>query len=359
MANIQNSTVTVTAEPNDHLTAIPTEVQHLIIGNLFATHEPNKAFECIGDLTTSKKTPASHPFDSLAATCKTFRGEVNQWCLLFLTNHGTITNYKPLKNSKNQAERNFIRGRGGLLTWCEKHCVFCGKKSARSAILMNGLHCCTDCDNKEHWPDKITKTQAKKEYDLRDDHLHPPLAHHSGPSLAKLLTTSPAMAKLYKKFGSLSKLRYGTYMSHNVPTTMFLRKDVLAQAQRVHGDVEAHLAAKEAKKQAKRDEKARKAREAAVALDIIQQQQAAAALQAYAAAIVPLSQVVQQPWDQSQSEFDKFLSQHALDKIANPDDDVIRVGDSGFDGVLEDMVRDGWDWAAPQTPIDEEELFVF
>ncbi|PSK59261.1 hypothetical protein B9Z65_3585 [Elsinoe australis] len=35
---------------------------------------------------------------------------------------------------------------------------------------MSGLGCCQKCD-KEQWPDKITKTEAKTKFLLEDDHL--------------------------------------------------------------------------------------------------------------------------------------------------------------------------------------------
>ena len=38
--------------------------------------------------------------------------------------------------------------------------------------------------------------------------------------------------------------RYGTYVSSNVPTTMFMRKDVEALAKLAHGDLKEHLAKK-------------------------------------------------------------------------------------------------------------------
>lgn len=152
--------------------------------------------------------------------------------------------YKPLKNKSRQQQRDFLRSRNGLLNWAEKHCVFCGNKSSRSAILMNGLRCCTKCD-REQWPDKITKTEARSRYDLKDEHLLPSSLN------------SPTAAKLLQKHPGLPKVRYGTYISSNVPTTMFLRKDVEALAKLAHGDLKEHLA----RKAADRDERRKRARE--------------------------------------------------------------------------------------------------
>lgn len=236
-------------EPKDHLTALPTELQHIIIGFLYPTHQQEKAFH-----ESTKNPPdcevrekaACHPLDFLAATCTTLRNEIMVWSRIMLVKHSDITNYKPLKTTKLQSQRNFLRGRGGLLTWTEKHCVFCGKKSARSAVLMNGLHCCAPCD-RDQWPDKITKTEAKRRYHLNDHHLLP--EREFGRSLAKLLRKHP---------GGLPKLRYGTYISSGVATTMFLRQDVEALSILAHGDFKAHLD----RKQAERDERKRKRAEA-------------------------------------------------------------------------------------------------
>ena len=109
---------------------------------------------------------------------------------------------------------------------------------------MNGLRCCKTCD-REHWPDKITKTEARMHYDLKDEHLLPESV------------VSPTSAKLLHEYPGLPRVRYGTYITSNVPTTMFLRKDVEALAKLAHGDLKAHLA----KRQADRDERRKKAKE--------------------------------------------------------------------------------------------------
>lgn len=244
--------IDLTSEPEDRLTALPSELQHIIISYLFPTHDPRNAFE-LGLLDLGTVLSTFHPLDCLAATCRTLRANIMDWALHELTQHRNVTKYKELKTAKLQAQRNFLRGKsgGGLLTWAEKHCVFCGKKSSRSAILMNGLRCCTSCD-KEQWPNKITKTDAKRIFDLKDHHLLPN-EHHS-PGVVKLLANHP---------GGLPRLRYGTYMSSNVPTTMFLRKDVEALAEFAHGDLKAHLA----KRQADREVRRKKARVAKAARD--------------------------------------------------------------------------------------------
>ena len=82
-------------------------------------------------------------------------------------------------------------------------------------------------------------------YDLKDEHLLPNTV------------LSPAAARMLKEYPGLPAVRYGTYITSNVPTTMFLRKDVEELALLLHGDLRAHLA----KRQADRDERRKKARE--------------------------------------------------------------------------------------------------
>lgn len=249
MAKI-GDTIDLTLEPKDHLTTLPSELLHIIIGYLFPSHEPelDRQLEEISRPDSKQDNKqASYSLDFLAATCRTLRAEVNTWARVFLTQHGDITKYKPFKTAKLQSQRNFLRGRGGLLTWAGKHCVFCGKASNRHAILMNGLCCCSVCD-KNQWPDKITKTDAKNRYDLKDHHLLP--HHHSA-------------GKLLVKHPGLPKVRYGIYISSNVETTMFLKKDVEALAELAHGDLKAHLEKRQTEREErKRRMKATKARNA-------------------------------------------------------------------------------------------------
>lgn len=147
----------------DHLSSLAPELQHMIFDHLLPSHEPDKAFDDLDrappPTPKTKKQPNTHPLDYLAATSKALRDEVNEWALHFLAQHKEITKYRHFKTEKIQQRRDFLRGRHGLLTWMERHCVFCGNKSSRSAILMNGLRCCKKCD-KEQWPDKITKVSG-------------------------------------------------------------------------------------------------------------------------------------------------------------------------------------------------------
>lgn len=241
----QQGTSNGSSSPIDRLTTLPPELTHLICDFLLPTHEPDIAFE---DILKEKSIGTSHALDHLAATRHTLRAQVNSWAHHFLRQHAAITHYKGPKPSKKKPKslENNLRGRRGLLTWTETHCIFCGKKSNRSAILANGLRCCSACD-REQWPDKITKTAAKKDYDLKDHHLLPHQHQHPSPLLAR----HPAK--------NLPCLRYGTYISSNVPTTMFLSSDVLALANHVHGDFVAHKRRKEREAEERKRRKVAKA----------------------------------------------------------------------------------------------------
>ncbi|KAK4544854.1 hypothetical protein LTR36_003758 [Oleoguttula mirabilis] len=224
----------------DRLTSLPPELMHLVCDFLLPSHQPNIAFTA-----DAPDHSLTHALDYLAATCRTLRGEVNSWAQHFLRHHASITHHKDLKTPKLQSTRNFLRGKAGLLTWAEKHCLFCGKTSARSAILVNGFRCCAHCD-KQQWPRKITKTAAKTKYDVKEHHLLP--------------STHPSLMRL-KQPGNLPRLRYGTYLSSNVQTTMFLEADVRRLADHLYGDWERHMADKRAAAQTrKRVKEERKAK---------------------------------------------------------------------------------------------------
>ncbi|KAK5117375.1 hypothetical protein LTR62_005993 [Meristemomyces frigidus] len=232
-------------ELKDHLTALPIELQHLIFESVFPTHCPDLAFHP-GD---AKDTEAVHTLDHLARTCQSINQQVHAWARSWLKAHSAITRYKPMEDPKDEAKRDMLRGPGGLLVWKHSHCIFCGKQTPRSAILMNGFRCCQRCDLAE-WPDKITKTKAIENFDLRDHQLLP---HQHTSALLLQLGAS--------KF---PRLHYGTYLSSNVRTTMFLRADVHRLAEAIHGDLEAHLARRKrsaASRKQKMEAKAEKKRQ--------------------------------------------------------------------------------------------------
>lgn len=212
----------------DHLSALPPELLHMIISYLFPTHWPDKAFYTAG---LASEKGYCHDLDYLAATKRALRAEVMDWAESLLKQHKDITKYRPSKIKRKQ--RNWLRGRGGLISWSARSCVFCGKSSSRSAVIMNGLRCCRDCDDIQ-WPGKITKTDAKNEYHLTEHHLLP--HQDRTPISAKMLAKHP---------GGAPKVRYGTCISVGVVTTLFLREEVKMLAKWVHGDLDAHLARRE------------------------------------------------------------------------------------------------------------------
>ncbi|KAI6831023.1 hypothetical protein KC340_g7609 [Hortaea werneckii] len=266
--------VDLATETKDHLTSLPPELIHLICDYLFPEHYPDIAFH---PNHNNYHTTRPHILENLAATCQTLRSTINTWALHFLRRHSQITKYRDLANPQKQGVRNFLRapinyhsnnnsaGRPGkttsskkpplsLLAWKETHCIFCGKPSRRHAILVSSYRCCSACDKRE-WPEKITKTRAKTEYYLGDHHLFP----RASPSPPSLTTSppnhhNPSPTSLMKersrekKDGSsgeygppLSRaaapprpIRYGSYISSNVATTMFLERDVRRLAEAVH-----------------------------------------------------------------------------------------------------------------------------
>ncbi|TKA61579.1 hypothetical protein B0A55_11619 [Friedmanniomyces simplex] len=198
MAQLSRSPIVdLPSEPKDHLTALPPELKHVIFEHLLPSHRPDKELQT----------------------------EVLHW----LKCHAAITGYK--KSYDTQQGRRHLTGKQGLLFWVKRRCVFCGKQTQRSAILANGLRCCMSCD-KEQWPEKITKTKAKEEFDLRDHHLLPRhhLLHLPHATVPKLGTPS-----------GITKPRYGTFRVANVMTTMFLLSDVRRLAEKIHGDLDTHL----------------------------------------------------------------------------------------------------------------------
>lgn len=210
-----------TRHGRDHFTPLPPEVTQQICSYLYATHIPDKAH-----FPNHSAATISIDLLNLASASKTLHQQTNDWAHHFLHQHRAVTKYKDYKTAQAASRQRPLRE---LLQWSGKNCVFCGKKSKNSAILMNGLRCCRACD-REQWPEKITKTEAIKKYNLKEHQLLPS-QHHA----KKLLTLHPG----------LPLLRYGTYWSAGVLTTMFLKDDVEAFAELAHGDLKGHLKKRE------------------------------------------------------------------------------------------------------------------
>lgn len=227
----------------------------MIFDHLFFRHTPDKAlYEADHDWRYTDEVDMStcnQPLDYLSASCKLLRAEINDWAIHFMTTHSDITKFQMPKTAKKDKTFNMLRGRKGLLSWAYIHCMFCGKKSSRNAILMNGLRCCAKCD-KAQWPDKITKTAALDEYNLKDRHLFLHRKHDSHMPLTESERRLP-------------RTKYGVYRSTGVLTHMFLRKDVERLAAALHGDLDAHLAKRKVDREErkKKMEEKREARRAA------------------------------------------------------------------------------------------------
>ncbi|KXT12080.1 hypothetical protein AC579_1859 [Pseudocercospora musae] len=260
----------------DRLSALPAELLHHIVAYLWPTHFAEKAFH-----ETRQSCPCSHcvpptqgnnhALDYLSATCKTLRSEVNDWARSWLVQHSDITKFNegriwPKATTKRNGvvqmrknfSTNFLRGRNGaLLNWAHTNCIFCGKKSRRAAIMMNGFRCCAHCDKKQ-WPEKVTMSQAVDDYGLSKKQLLPDReASHT------------EVASMREEFPGFERIWYGTYISSNVQTTMFMKDDLRRLAATIFGDVDAHLAKREEHKkllkQRKEERKKEKAEKAAAA----------------------------------------------------------------------------------------------
>ncbi|CAK4030371.1 Hypothetical predicted protein [Lecanosticta acicola] len=223
MANTSSSPI-----PENWLTQLPSELLYNIFDYLFVRHQPDQL-----SYHLDRPPPCDHELDKLAATCRSLRNEINDWAIHFLLQHQDITRYKPPKQTvKKDKTFNALRGRGaqGLLSWTERHCIVCGKNTQCWATLVNGLKCCRPCD-KIFWPNKITKTNACKEYDLKDFHLFPRL--YAG--------TAQILALRAKFPRGIPTIRYGTRDSAGVVAKMLLREDVRWLAGLHHGDLDTHL----------------------------------------------------------------------------------------------------------------------
>lgn len=205
---------------HDHFTDLPTELKHNIMDYLHTSHFPDKAkLEIFGRY----KAPTPDLL-SLARVSKSIYAEVSSWANTYLLKHKKITKYREYKTAKAAAKQ---RPLNKLLHFTNHNCAFCGKATKRTSILMNSLKCCTKCD-KVHWPNKLTKTQAKQKYMLDEYILLPPLTRTG------------------RNPPGFRRPRYGTYICQGVVTTMFDEADVVRFAELAHGgDLQAKMKKRE------------------------------------------------------------------------------------------------------------------
>ncbi|KAF1349119.1 hypothetical protein BDV97DRAFT_422517 [Delphinella strobiligena] len=193
-----------TMSPPSAFESLPIELVHQVCSYLLPSHDPDRSI--------LDKNPPS-PLIPLASTSRVFRDGVESYCRTTLLQWAPITKFDGKIPSSKKVKKSH---RGLLLRFKKRRCVFCGKASQRKAILCTGFGCCSACDKKE-WPDKITKTNAKKEYHLNEEQL------------------------FAEKGDGLPVINYGSYSVEGGAATMFLRSDVERLADAVHGDWKEHM----------------------------------------------------------------------------------------------------------------------
>jgi hypothetical protein len=101
----------IKTELKDHLTALPVELQYIIIGYLFPDHKPDKAIVDVpGPAQSSKWYRTPHDLDALAFTSKPLRAGVMTWARQWLLGHRDITKYKASAKPKTEWKKDFLRG---------------------------------------------------------------------------------------------------------------------------------------------------------------------------------------------------------------------------------------------------------
>lgn len=128
----------------NHLEALPIELLHQITSYLLPSHAPDRSI--------LDHDPHS-PLIDLASSSHTLQEAVETYCRTTLLQWSSVTKFD---GKMPKTKRPKTTHRGILLKWKKSHCVWCGKKSVRKAVLATGFGCCAECD-KKHWPDKIVR----------------------------------------------------------------------------------------------------------------------------------------------------------------------------------------------------------
>ena len=128
-----------------HIEELPIELLHHIISHLLPTHNANRS---------TLEADAPSPLLDVAASSRTLCRAVESYSRTTLLQWSTVTKFRGQMPKSKTAN---VSHRGFLLRWKRSHCVWCGKKSQRKAILCNGFGCCSACDKKQ-WPEKIVHT---------------------------------------------------------------------------------------------------------------------------------------------------------------------------------------------------------
>ncbi|KAF2152317.1 hypothetical protein K461DRAFT_321339 [Myriangium duriaei CBS 260.36] len=230
--------------PMDLLLCLPPELMDMVLGYLIPSHTINihptnarviylheldvlsralrQRSNTLLELGYGHLLPCSALLD-LSATSKTIRATVSAFCTRELARwlapvtkselpgKGKPKPKKVPQRWKIPAGMTDISPVTELIRHSKMYCVWCQKTTQRRAILFNGMACCARCD-KEWWPDKITLTEAKKRYKLKDQHL-----------FHIVLGCAPFWPSI----------RHGTYSCQGSTATMLFRKDV----ERLHNAV--------------------------------------------------------------------------------------------------------------------------
>lgn len=177
------------------LETLPLELQHHLLSFL--------------DLPRTVKV-RDHPYLALACVSRTLYTAVESYCRHRLARlcvrfaPGPRVGARP-KNTR----RRYLRYTAG-------RCRFCNRLTTASSKLFTFIPCCAPCDRLQ-WPEKITLTMAKKTYGLKEEQL-------------------------------TAGCHFGAYYCYNIYTRMFYEPDVRRLAQRVHGDLDAFFAKREARR---------------------------------------------------------------------------------------------------------------
>ena len=130
------------ATKDDHLSTLPIELIHHITGYLLPTHDAGRS---------TLEHEATSPLLPLAHTNTALNSAVESYCRSKLLQWSSLTKFQGQMPKSKKAKTTH---RGLLLRWKRTHCVWCGRRSQRKAVLATGFACCADCDRK-YWPDKI------------------------------------------------------------------------------------------------------------------------------------------------------------------------------------------------------------
>ncbi|TKA72701.1 hypothetical protein B0A55_06487 [Friedmanniomyces simplex] len=270
----------------DFISRAPPEVLDHILSYCVRDHDPEAAVKM--DSPVPGQEAHTHVLVSLAAMSTRFRDCVESFSFRQLMADPARTGFKT--NAEKEAAipdrrkptRRSARLAGSspgnrrvyrieFLSYLTTHCVGCNKYCWRTAVMLNGVACCSQCEHTLLGGTIVSSipyllpfaacanfsqflTDALKEFDLRDYMLIP--TRKPGPRAKH--TNLPLIPYGTKKSGTA--LGIGHCISYR-----FYRKDVERIARLVHGDVKGHL---KKKRKERKDRKLLKVRRAKLELKI-------------------------------------------------------------------------------------------